>query len=387
MLRIGLDVSQTCTERAGCAWYADSLAHAMSNLNENTEIYLYHQFDRWINADVSGGTQIPSPHVREPFRNMTPETARRMWTDIQNGRVVPPGDPMIVHANNFRAPKVAPARLVYTIYDLCWWTHPEYTTEANRLNCQEGVLGALETADAFVFISRHSFNDFNRIFPKYLDRTAKRARVIPLASRYNLRTTKPSFPGSYWLAVGTLEPRKNYDCVLNAYELYLKKTHKRMPLWICGGSGWLSKDIQLRIQHLQKDGDIIYHGYLTDTQLLGMYRSAFCFLFPSWYEGFGLPVLEAMTQGCPVICSNTSSLPEVGGDAALYVDAAEPDALCEKMLELESSPSFWLERSELSLQQAARFSWQKTAQETLDFYHSVLDMSSGASASIGERRS
>lgn len=371
MFRIGLDVSQTCMERAGCAWYADSLAHALSDLNENIDIYLYHQFDCWINPDVSGGTQITSSRVHEPFRNMRPEDARQIWIDIRNGKTELPGNPMVVHANNFQAPKVAPAKLVYTIYDLCWWTHPEYTTEANRLNCQEGVLGAIETADAFIFISRHSYDDFNQIFPNHLDKTGKKAIVIPLASRYPLREVAPSAPCGYWLAVGTLEPRKNYDHILDAYQRYLKKTHHRLPLHISGGSGWLSADIHHRMQRLQQDGMVVYHGYSSDSQLLDLYRNAFGFLFPSWYEGFGLPVLEAMTQGCPVICSRTSSLPEVGGDAALYVDPADPEEMCENMLQLESSPACWLERSRLSLQQAALFSWQQTARKTLDFYHAV----------------
>ena len=112
---------------------------------------------------------------------------------------------------------------------------------------------------------------------------------------------------------------------------------------------------------------------MPDDELTKLYAGAQALIFPSWHEGFGLPVLEAMSQSTPVVCSEASSLPEVGGDAAVYIDPASAESICQAMLRLEADPALRVQLVEAGRRQAERFSWKKTAHETLDFYRRVLD--------------
>ena len=170
-----------------------------------------------------------------------------------------------------------------------------------------------------------------------------------------------------------LEPRKNYETLLDALDLYWSRSPHPLPLRIAGGGGWESDVLKDGLADLERTGRVERLGYVPDAELLRLYASAQALVFPSWHEGFGLPVLEAMSQGAPVICSDRASLPEVGGDAAVYIDPASAESICQAMLALEADPGRRRQRSESGRRQAARFSWEKTARETLDFYRRVLE--------------
>ena len=144
------------------------------------------------------------------------------------------------------------------------------------------------------------------------------------------------------------------------------------PLRIAGGGGWKSDALKQHLATLEAAGRVQRLGYVPDDELSRLYASAFGFVFPSWHEGFGLPVLEALGYGTPVICSDRASLPEVGGDAAMYVDPASAESICAAMLALEADPGRRAALAEAGRRQAARFSWERTARETLAFYERVL---------------
>src|SRR6266446_7424710 len=152
-MRIGLDVAQTCVERLGCGWVADGIATAMAEVCSQDEVILYHQFGDWINWSTSKGTIIERPNVSSPFFESPWIASKIAWKRIQERKSELPGNPEVVHSHCFQAPFVGSARLVYTVYDLSIWTHPEFTTEVNRLNCQRGMLDAIHFARGLVFIS------------------------------------------------------------------------------------------------------------------------------------------------------------------------------------------------------------------------------------------
>ena len=375
-LRIGFDVAQTCQERAGCGWYADSLARALAAAGPENEYFLYHHFGQWFNESTAHGTHIDAPRVHEPLAGMAPPEAAALWEQISAGAKPLPGEPDIVHANSYQAPVVGAARQVFTVYDVSYWMHPEFTTEDNRLICQSGVLAALKRADGFLFISDSSRREFERILPGWLERNGKPWAVTLLGSREP--PAPPDAPArrarddSFWLAVGTLEPRKNYETLLDAIDLYWQRSSQPVPLHIAGGGGWKSDVLKQHLTRLEAQGRVKRLGYVPDADLLRLYAGARALVYPSWHEGFGLPVLEAMGQGAPVICSDRASLPEVGGDAALYIDPASAQAICDAMLALDADPVRRGHLAEASRKQAARFSWEKTARATLEFYRRVL---------------
>ncbi|MBV8226025.1 MAG: glycosyltransferase family 4 protein, partial [Verrucomicrobia bacterium] len=313
-LKIGFDVAQTCHDRAGCGWVADLLVRQMVKLAPAYEFFLYHHFGKWVNHDTTKGTHLDSKNVREPLSGLSSRKAWDLWESIATGAGKLPGDPDIVHANCFQAPLVRPAKLVYTVYDVSFWVHPEFATEENRLFCQRGVLEAVDRAAGLVFISQSSMDEFQRVLPGLLERRGIRHTVAPLASRFEAATQpRGAMPGTCWLAVGSLEPRKNYDRILSAFEIYFENSAVKRQLTIVGGKGWKSEDLRRRIKTLEQRGLIKYEGYVGDSRLCELYSTAFGLVFPSHYEGFGLPIVEAMSQACPVITRRNSSLPEVGG--------------------------------------------------------------------------
>ncbi len=381
-LRIGLDVSQTCHERAGCGWLADSLAHALAAVEPENEYFLYHHFGEWYNEDTGAGTRIDSPHVHSPLRGLDVAGAVAFWNQLRAGTAELPGEPDIVQANSYQAPPVGKARLVFFVHDVGFWVHPEFSTDANRLLCQDGVLAALGRADGFLFNSDFSRREFDRVLAGWLERSGKPWAVTLLGPRdepSKLSSIDGSVAGSeaddddnFWLAVGTLEPRKNYETLLDALDLYWARSPRPLPLRIAGGGGWKSDVLKEHLTTLETRGRVQRLGYVPDADLLRLYGRAQALIFPTWYEGFGMPVLEALSQGAPVICSENSSLPEVGGNAAVYIDPASAESICQAMLALEADPVRRARLAEAGRRQAARFSWEKAARESLDFYRRVL---------------
>ena len=370
-MKIGFDVAQTCTERAGCAWYADSVLRAMVECAPQNEYILYHQFGDWINERTSAGTYVDHASVRMPSWDLDAKTSRELWSEGRT-RTAFFGSPEIVQSNSFQAVQVPGAKLVFVIYDVSFWVHPEFTTESNRLNCQAGVLRALERADAFLFISESGMREFEKILPGWLARRHKPAAAIPLASRIPV-PAKRKKGGKFWLAVGSMEPRKNYTALFSAIDLYWRRSTNPLPTRIVAPKGWRNDDLTKRAAELENQGRVSLLGYVAEDRLTALYQNALALVFVSWYEGFGLPVLEAMQAGCPVICSDRSSLPEVGGDSVMYINPDSPESICEAMLRLEGDPGLQDRLLEKGQLRARLFTWQRTAQETLQFYERVLE--------------
>jgi len=367
-MKVGFDIAQTCQEKVGCGWAADLLIRALVESAPEIQFYLYHQFGTWLNWSTRGGTHLEAPSVVEPFRRMSLRQTTKKWQAVAAGKTTLPGNPDIVHANSFQSPIVGPARLVYTVYDISFWINPEYTTEANRIACQRGTLDAIARAAAFVFASRHAQCEFEQLFPGIIERKGILTTVAPYGSRFPaVPTSRHAFPGGDWLAVGSLEPRKNYETLLSAIEYYWKRSTTKRPLKIVGGQGWKSDSLRERMLTLESKGIVKFEGYISDRHLLRLYREAFGLIFPSHYEGFGLPVVEAMSQACPVIMRKHSSLPEVGGSAAIYIEN-DPIEIAEAMLKLETDSECYASISKNSLYQASRFSWSNTAEKVLQLY-------------------
>jgi glycosyltransferase involved in cell wall biosynthesis len=371
-IRIGFDVAPTCEDRVGCGWMADMLVREMVKLAPQDKFFLYHQFGDWTNADTTKGTHIESDNVQEPLRSLKPRDALEIWQSVAAGAEALPGKPDIVHANCYQAPLVGPAKLVYTVHDLSFWICPEYVTEERRLCCQRGTLDAVGRAAGFVFLSKSSLDEFKRLFPGLLEEKGIKYSIALLASRFEaIPGPRLTAPTGGWLAVGTLEPRKNYRRILDAFEIYFAKSIDKRRLTIAGAKGWKSENLLGRVNELQRRGLVSYEGYVDDARLRELYSEAFGLIFLSHYEGFGLPVAEAMSQACPVITRKESSLPEVGGSAAIYCNDHDTE-IAEAMLRLERDPSYYRTISQASLAQASHFSWSAAGGSVLNLYDELV---------------
>lgn len=376
-MKIGLDVSQTCVETTGCGWIANELASAFSDIaTSDRKIILYHHFGTWINSDTASGFSVNNEHVVSPLKESSPVAAKHIWESIEDGRSELPGTPDIVHSNNFSAPNTHKTPLVMTIHDLAFWDIPEATTETNRNVCQDGVLNALEQADAFVFPSVFSQRRFLHYFGEIVSNNTQLHTVIPWAARFE-PTDAPSqySDNAPWLFVGSLEPRKNIQNILHAFELYRTKSTQKRTLLIAGPTGWKTQKEISHIESLTKRGWAKHLGYVDEGTLKSLYKEAFALIWPSLYEGFGLPVLESMSQGTPVITSRNTSLTEIGGEAAVYCDPNSVESIANSMLNLEEDRRGYREISKDSLIRSKTFSWSKSANDLLAFYEKVLSSS------------
>jgi glycosyltransferase involved in cell wall biosynthesis len=257
---------------------------------------------------------------------------------------------------------------VMTIHDVTFIKYPQFVTSIVR-TYTERVKRCLPWTDLVIANSQSTKRDII----EYLGVQEESIYVTPLASRYaNLNLSRYPSPCDkpYILFVSTLEPRKNLITLINAFTYFKEKTKLEHQLILIGKKGWQYEPIFQKIARSAYRDSILHLDYLPDETVISYYQNADIFVYPSIYEGFGLPVLEAMTLGCPVVTSCTSSLPEVAGDAAILVsphDSLEMAAAIEKVITDSQLRQDLIDKGK---QQAQKFSWQQTARDTLNAYRS-----------------
>lgn len=278
--------------------------------------------------------------------------------------------PELIHGTDHIVYPLPHAKKVMSIHDLTFIKYPEFVNSRVKTYCKR-VKECLKWTDLILTISESSKQDII----EYLEVKPEKIWVTPLGSRYTkLPQIAPSLEHlkPYILFVSTLEPRKNIKSLITAFN-YLKKTQLiEHQLVLIGQKGWQYESIFEAIKTSPYQQDIHHLDYLTDDQVANFYAQAEVFAYPSIYEGFGLPVLEAMTLGTPVVTSDTSSLPEVTGDAAILIDPHEPLQLAEALLQVISNPQLRQSLIEKGKERVKLFSWEKTAKETLNAYRTLL---------------
>ena len=376
-MKIGFDVSQTGNNKAGCGYFADSLICALTQKDRDNEYLLYPHFGTsFWDPDTKNKAPINKPGITRIAVGNTSEESRAFWTNFPSNGEEILKNPDIIHANNFYCPQsIQKARIVYTLYDLSFAIHPEFTTEENRWICFEGVFNASCYADFVLAISDYSRNSFLEMFPHY---PADRIRVVHLGSRFSGNqeqqgsVIKGLIPDKFWLSVGTLEPRKNLRRLLKTYAALIDTNEDILPLVLAGGAGWLERNLDEFIRELGIEKYVRILGYVTDEQLAWLYKNCFVFIYPSIFEGFGLPVLEALSMGAAVATSNLTSLPEVAGENACYFNPLDEQDILESMRKLLKNNNFRNSLKESSTYQAMKFSWDICATEVLDIYQQVM---------------
>ncbi|MGH8020851.1 MAG: glycosyltransferase family 4 protein [Opitutaceae bacterium] len=367
-LKVAFDVAQTCVERAGCSWYADSLAGALAE-EAKVDLQLLHHFGSWCNTSTENGTRIEG--VPSPLQGMGEDDARRFWKKVETEGF--PGGADVVHSNCFDAPAIPGSKLVFTIYDTSFWAHPAFATDATRIVCQRGVLDALDRAAGLVFISGASRDDFEEALPGWLEQSRRPHEILHGASRFPDAIRAESTTDAPWLCIGSIEPRKNHATLLRAYVEYRKSVSEPRRLIIAGSRGWNSEPVHERMAALGPERGVEYVGYVSEDRIRRFYMESFCLICPSWYEGFGLPVVEAFAFGLPVICSDIPSLREVGGPAPRYFPVSDAAALASVMKQMHLQNDIMKDASRLSAARHNLFSWQNTARTAFAFYKKLTE--------------
>lgn len=268
---------------------------------------------------------------------------------------------------------------IVTIFDLSPILFPRYHPLRRVMVYKVLLAYSARRADRVIVISENTKRDVMR----HLDIPEEKIAVTPLAAGAAFRPIREAHVRlvlqrhgliyrHYWLCVGAMEPRKNLVHLVTAYELLRRRVPISMPLVLVGGTGWRNREIHRKIVASSWCQDIRLLGYVPEEELAALYGGAFAFLYPSLYEGFGLPPLEAMACGTPVITSNVSSLPEVVSDAAIMVEPYDVDKLAETMYEVLNDEELRQKMSKKGLERAKMFSWEKTTSRTLQVYEEIL---------------
>jgi len=270
------------------------------------------------------------------------------------------------------------------VYDMVYRACPETMEETTRMYMERNVENSCRRADFIITISEFSKNEII----KYLEISSERIYVVPCGvdlSVYNpninerkVAAVRKKFQINrpYYLYLGTLEPRKNIAMIVNAYcKVKEKKLDKLPQLVIAGKRGWGYQELFEMVQKYGLQEDIIFTDYISEEEKPPLLKGAICFLFPSLYEGFGMPPLEAMACGTPVIVSDQASLPEVVGDAGILVNPQDSEMMARHMKRLYDEPDYRKQLSQKCRKQAERFTWKIAASKLMEVYETILDKS------------
>jgi glycosyltransferase involved in cell wall biosynthesis len=359
-VRIGVDISKAQPPRDG-----------VGN-------YIYHLWRELLALDA--------PHQLKAYGLSTP--IDRSWFEhefadaVGNATLIEgvptPDEIDLLHCTAFACPAGWSGPTVFTCHDLTFLTHPELHTVANRLGCLTGTLRALLLEATFLCVSRATAAVLGqelevpdgriRVVHSGVDRRfaheGRESSVSRVRDRFGLEE-------GYVLSVGTLEPRKNLSRLLEAYAGLNDDVRRRHPLVLVGGQGWRHAQFEEQLARPGAPENIRLLGFVDDEDLVHLYRCAGVFAYPSIAEGFGFPVLEAMACGAPVVTSDTSSLPEVAGDAARLVNPFDVAELREAIRELLETPGAAADLRRRSIERAAQFSWRTTARGTVELYETA----------------
>lgn len=373
-MKIGIDVRAACGRKAGKGWYTYNLVKELLALDKKNEYILYTNV---ITKDLSafGNSQIKLIkgnkllwhfNVMQDWKRETLRHGSGLARDL------------FFAPTSFIVPAFLPKEFasVITVHDLVAFLHPRMHQAKATIIEKLTLRRALKKTRAVLVPSENTKRDLMQLF----DYPAGKIFVTPLGvgreffaevndvARAAEVKKKYCLPEEFILTVGGLEPRKNVGGLVDAFHLISKK-HPNVKLVIVGGKGWKSRKVQEKIE--KKKDQILWIQNCDSEDLPTMYRLAKVFVFPSLYEGFGLPPLEAMASGCPVICSNAASLPDVVGDAALAFSPNDSQRLAEQLQAVLKNPQLRKELIEKGRKRAAQFSWEKTAEKTLEVFKKV----------------
>jgi len=371
-LRIGIDYTAAVRQGAGIGRYTRELVRALAELDRGNDYVLLAATGR---QGQEPGEWPPNFRVRSvPISDrvlaiLWHRLQLPLWVELATGPVD------IFHSPDFVLPPVRHARTLLTVHDLSFMRHPECADANLRAYLNKVVPRSVHRADLVLADSQNTKDDLVELLGVAPDRIeviypGVEERFRPIEDQALLEKVRRRYnlPPRFVLGLGTLEPRKNFPCLIKAYSSLVTR-YPSLQLVIAGGKGWLYQEIFATVERLGLEAQVIFPGFVADGDL----NLADLFVFPSLYEGFGLPPLEAMACGTPVITSNASSLPEVVGQAGLMVEATDVEALAEAMKRVLEDDALREGMIAKGLEQAREFTWEGAAAKLLSLYQAIPD--------------
>lgn len=376
-VRIGIDYTSAVHQTAGIGRYTREMVKELGSLTTNLDIPEYRLF-------VADAGRCPTPTDLAPNFSWHPTRLTERWLGRLWYRLRLPlpierwtGPLDLFHAPDFVLRPVKPGTpTLLTVHDLSFVREPDSVMPGMSHHLNKWVRRSVAQADHVIAVSKATAHDlielyqtppekisvlYHGVTPEFEPNTDPTAPTA-IRQKYNLG------PQPFILSVGTIQPRKNYQRLIQAFA----QVESEARLVIAGGPGWQADEIFNEVTRLDLTDRVQFLGFVPDTDLPPLYQAATLFVYPSLYEGFGIPALEAMACGTPVVAANRSALPEVVGAAGLLVDPFDPTDMAQAMTQILYDEGLHQTLAEAGQLQAAKFSWPKMAAELFDLYQKLL---------------
>jgi len=379
-MRIAFDGTTLRPARTGVGYYTEHLLRHLATESVDDEVIVISNRPLDTTAPLPANVRVVASSSRVPrlvwMQAIAPRLLRRLGADI-------------AHFTNGMMPLAMSVPTVVTIHDMSLTMFPKYHPPRRVLLNRPLVDVAARRADAIITVSESAKRDIVRLYGSQAERIhvvheAAAPSFQPIRDRHVLDRVRQRYrlADRFVLYVGTIEPRKNLPKLIEGFARRRNGGEIPHQLVCAGPYGWLSRDIEDLIDRLRIEQSVRFTGYVPFDDLAALYSLAEMFVFPSLYEGFGLPVIEAMACGTPVITGHVAALTEVGGNAVEHVGHLNADSLGDAMVRLASDARRREELSSLGLQRAHTFSWQRAARETLKVYRLAVTGEVAAAAPV-----
>lgn len=373
-MRIGIDIRPLRDIKTGIGRYILSLLTALIEVDNTNE---YVMFYNGFGPSKPGGLPV-APNIRLKAIHWPRKILTAIWAYSEFPRLENfLSDIDIFHAPGFQVPPSKRLPRIFTIYDLIPITHPELAIPSAVRHVRPRLRHYLDRADFVIAISKATAIDLTStlgVAPEKIVTIYPGAVPIVRASHEQILKMKSKFgiERDYLLFVSRIDPRKNLARLMRAFDI--SGLSKDFDLVIVGPRGWHMEETIETWQNTKCKNQIRWLNYVDDKDLAPLYSGATCFAYPSIMEGFGLPILEAMSVGCPVLTSNVSSMPEVAGDAAMYVDPYNVESIAAGLRQLAENSELLAELSRKGYKRAKEFSWDNTAKGMVEVYCKAYEL-------------
>lgn len=366
MAHIGIDARLTYYRTGGINTYIRRVVSALEELNTPHDYTVFHS--RKANQLLS--THFKSVKLWTPAHHRIERLAMsiELWRHHLD----------ILHSPDFIPPYRAAKHHIITVHDLTFIHYPDYLTADSRQYYNDQIKAAVQHADHILCDSESTKDDMINILNVPAEKIT--VHMLGVDERFKplpKENTQPiieslNLPSEYVLFVGTLEPRKNLVGLVKAYRDVFTQIPDAPPLVIVGKAGWFYEELMADIQAVGINKHLIFANNISDEQLVAVYNHALTLITPSFYEGFGLPALEAMACGTVPVVSNVSSLPEITGDVGLLIDPHDTHSITDALIQILTDSKWCKEQSQAGLSRAKQFQWEDTAKIIQETYEMVL---------------
>ena len=378
-MKLVIDYTPAVRQTAGIGRIIRGQIEALLQNNPGYEISLF------VSGTVAASQRATLPLPLHTFAGISERNLTRIWhrLNLPFPRIewLTGGGIDLFHATDFVLVPVSAKRKLLTVHDLAFMRYPEAAMPSLHHYLSIVVPRSIGAADHLIADSHHTAQDLQELWPSLTGRLSVVQGAVDhgffrrVLDARQLQATRQKYgidERPFLLGLSTLQPRKNFSRLIRAFHAAQQEAALPHQLVIGGKKGWLFDEIFATVQALRLERDVLFPGFIADADLPALYSAAEFFAYPSLYEGFGLPILEALACGTPVLTADNSCLPEAGGAGALYVDAESVESIANGIIQLATRPDLRTRLAAAGATHARAFTWQRSLRQLLDAYERAL---------------